>query len=192
MNIFKSKIKITYGDFLKSLCKGNIEWYNTILGNDDGFPKCIHNETCLTYFNISVAMHFLISGNIWSKNVLPTNYKNVDISQVFTNSLFSAFIDYGYNEEQAQEFSNELDKFFNVFTEYRNQFDENTLKKKNSNANILKGCSVKLIMDMLIDEKIVDKDNYVDMNSSVQQFINTIMIENKDAFNEIFNKCKII
>jgi hypothetical protein len=193
MNLFKSKIKTTYPDFLKALCKGNIEWYNTILGNDDSFPKHIHDQMCLTYFNISVASHFLINGNIWHNNGLPTNYKNVDISQIFTNSLFSAFIDYGYNEEQSQEFLNELDKFINVFNEYRNRFDEEALRTKDSNAHVLKGCSVNLIMDILIDEGLIDNnDSYRDMHSSVCQFINNIIVENKGAFNEIFNKCKII
>jgi hypothetical protein len=104
-----------------------------------------------------------------------------------------ALIDFGYNEEQAHEYLNELDKFMNVVNEFRNRFDEDAIKIKDSNAHILKGCSAEVIMNMLLDEKMVDyNSNYIEMNSSVCQFINTIIIENMNAFNKAYNKHKII
>lgn len=190
MNLFK--IKIEYPNFLKILFKGNIEWYNTILENDDGFPKHIYDQISLTYLNISIAMHFFINEITWSNNIFPTNYKNVDINEVFTKSLFLSFLDYGYDESQAQDLLNKFNKFINIVFDYRNRFDEDTLKIKNSYAHILKSCAAKQIIDMLIDEGVVDKDNFVEMNSSVCKFINTIMIDNRDTFNKLLKKCRFI
>lgn len=188
------KTKVAYPGLLRSLCSENIKWYNDLLDNDrGGFSQEIHEETCLIYLNISLMTYFLMHGDLIHRNILPSKYDNVDMSQVFTNSLYLALTDFGYTEIESQKFLDSLDEFVNVFNEYRNQFDEEVLKSKDSNAHVLKGASGKLVMDKLIDNGVItNSDDYAEMNIQVYKFINTIMVENMNAFNKIFKGFKII
>ena len=188
------KTKVAYPGLIRSLCLENIKWYNDLLDNDNtGFSQEIHEETCLIYLNVSLMTYFLMHGEIIHRNALPSKYRNIDMNQVFTNSLYLAFIDSGYTEIQAQEFLTSLDEFVNVFNEYRNRFDEELLKSKDSNAHVLKGASSSLVMDKLSDSGVINNnEEYLIMNEQVCKFINTIMLENMDAFNKVFKQFKII
>lgn len=69
----------------------------------------------------------------------------------------------------------------------------NALPSKYSNAHVLKGASSSLVMDKLSDSGVINNnEEYLIMNEQVCKFINTIMLENMDAFNKVFKRFKII
>lgn len=191
MGIFKEKKSLN--EVLKMLSYDNVKWYNTLLAQDNDYTEETHGQLCIRYFCTSVATQFLIAVNIHQTRKVPRCYWNLDISQIFTNSMYDSIKDYGYDDIDAQKFLNIQYDFMNKFTEYRSTYDPKLIAIDDSNSHILKAFAVDNIMNVLLSKEIITtEDEYSSAHTSICQFINTIMVESMEEFNKKYRHYKVI